>query len=269
MSGQNKIVDNSPLIVRVGFETSTAIISAFTVAPAISIVDTAIVSNASGKEQLLPCLINGIKTCLSRPLFFLKQPAFLMIWGVYGGTYTAANNIEALCLRNNNSPLYPKFFGSAAANVSLSVMKDKAYARLFGVGEPKPFPKLSYGLFAARDSMTVLASFTLPKYVGKSLSTACNMEASSADNLAQLITPCVMQLFSCPLHLHGLDLYNRPVAADGTELTNANRMQFIRQEYWKTAAARIARIFPAFGIGGVVNKYVRMYGNKKLKEYYP
>jgi len=152
--------------------------------------------------------------------------------------------------------------------VTLSVLKDKAYARLFGVGAPKPFPKLSYGLFATRDSMTVLASFTLPKYVGKSLAVACDMDSSSAENMAQLITPCAMQLFSCPLHLHGLDLYNRPVATDGSALTTANRMQFIRQEYWKTAAARIARIFPAFGIGGVVNKYVRMYGNNILREQY-
>ena len=37
----------------------------------------------------------------------------------------------------------------------------------------------------------------------------------------------------------------------------AARTQFISQKYWATAAARIARIFPAFGIGGVANKFLR------------
>jgi hypothetical protein len=33
---------------------------------------------------------------------------------------------------------------------------------MFGVGEVKSFPIKSYGLFATRDSMTILASFSLP-----------------------------------------------------------------------------------------------------------
>ena len=65
-----------------------------TLAPAISIVDKAIVSNASGVEALVPCLINGVKTFFTQPLYFVKQPSFLLIWGVYGGTYTVANSIE-------------------------------------------------------------------------------------------------------------------------------------------------------------------------------
>jgi hypothetical protein len=57
-------------------------------------VDKAIVSNASGVEPLVPCLINGIKTFFTNPVYFVKQPSFLLIWGVYGGTYIVANSIE-------------------------------------------------------------------------------------------------------------------------------------------------------------------------------
>ena len=249
--------DNSPVVVRIGIECAAAVVSAFAVAPAITIVDKAIVSNASGKEKLVPCIINGVKDCLFKPAYFFRNPAFLMIWGVYSGTYCVANSIEAFCERSNKSPVYPKFVGSAVANVTLSVLKDKAYARMFGVGDPRPLPLRSYGLFAARDSMTILASFTLPPVLGKLMAKQLHMEAQTADNLAQLVTPCAMQLLSCPLHLHGLDLYNR------SEATGAARWSFIRQEYFKTAAARIARIFPAYGVGGVINKYVRKAG----KEY--
>jgi hypothetical protein len=71
---------------------------------------------------------------------------------------------------------------------------------------------------------------------------------------SQLIAPCAVQFLSSPLHLYGMDRYNRP------QLTHADapsRRQFIQREYVKTTLARIARIFPAFGIGGVANRYLR------------
>lgn len=42
--------DRSPLAVRIAIETTAAMACALSVAPAISIVDKAIVSNASGVE---------------------------------------------------------------------------------------------------------------------------------------------------------------------------------------------------------------------------
>jgi len=253
--------DASPLPVRMLMEASAAIISALTVAPAISIVDKAIVSNASGLEPLVPCLINGIKTFFTKPLYFVKQPSFLFIWGVYSGTYIVANNIEALCERNAHDPFYPKFIGSSMANVTLSVLKDKAFARMFGTGAPKPMPMTSMSLFAVRDSMTILASFSLPSLVSQHmLQDRIGMARKEADVAAQLLTPVSMQVLSTPLHLLGLDLYNRPDATAG------QRQTFIRSEYFKTAAARMARILPAFGVGGVVNKKIRMVGQEYLNE---
>ena len=169
-----------------------------------------------------------------------------------------ANSIDAICERRGQSSFYPKFVGSSAANVSLSVLKDKAFARMFGKGDPKPMHYSSMGLFATRDSMTILASFSLPGLISARLQKEVGFTAMSADTLAQLITPVSMQIFSTPLHLLGLDIYNRPVASGG------ERVSFIQREYLKTAAARMARIFPAFGIGGVVNKWVRKNGRSTL-----
>ena len=69
-----------------------------------------------------------------------------------------------------------------------------------------------------------------------------------------------MQLLSTPLHLHGLDLYNR-----NTTLSVNERIAFIKKEYAKTALARMARILPAFGIGGVLNKKIRKEGIYLIK----
>ena len=231
-------------------------------APAISIVDKAIVSNASGLEPLVPSLINGVKTLFTKPVYFFKQPSFLMILGVYSGTYIVANNIEAMCERQQTSPFYPKFIGSSIANVTLSVLKDKAFARMFGKGDPRPLAVSSLGLFAIRDSMTILASFSLPPLISARLQQNYKVDKMVSDTSAQLVTPCAMQLLSTPLHLLSLDIYNRPA------VSSSDRVSFIQREYVKTALARIARIFPAYGTGGVVNKYVRKVGNGMLFDYY-
>lgn len=244
--------DPSPLHARLAVEAFCATASAFLVAPAVSIIDKAIVSNASGRERLVPCLFSGIKELVKSPIQFLKQPSFLLIWGVYSGTYIVANSIQAICERDKSDPLYPKFVGSSFANISLSVAKDRLFARMFG--DPsmpvRSMPTSSMSLFAVRDSMTILASFSLPPIVAKNLREKYGVERERSEYWSQLLTPVTMQIFSTPLHLFGLDLYNRPDPG-------VDRMEFLKREYIKTTLARMSRIFPAFGIGGVVNKALR------------
>merc|ERR1711998_247991 len=96
------------------------------------------------------------------------------------------------------------------------------------------------------------------------MQSSMGMDAQTADVQAQLVCPCAMQFLSCPLHLYGLDLYNNPESSR----TNAMRTSFITKEYLKTALARIGRILPAFGIGGVINKEVRAQGESWLQTIY-
>ena len=49
----------------------------------------------------------------------------------------------------------------------------------------------------------------------------------------------------------------------------AEKAFFLAREYLKTTAARMARILPAFGLGGVVNKGVRAEGLDYLRRSYP
>jgi hypothetical protein len=111
--------------------------------------------------------------------------------------------------------------------------------------------------------MTILSSFTLPPVISRSLLQPLGLSVFTADTLAQLLTPVSMQVLSTPLHLLGLDLYNR---SSGTP---AERAKFVAREYVKTTAARMSRILPAFGFGGVVNTAARKEGIHLLGRIYP
>lgn len=82
--------------------------------------------------------------------------------------------------------------------------------------------------------------------------------AVSGQTLAQFAAPAFMQVASAPLHLLGLDLYNRPSSTTGGPVVSAReRWAAIRKNWSVTAMARMARMVPAYGVGGVVNNKVR------------
>lgn len=147
-----------------------------------------------------------------------------------------------------------KFLATTVTNMTVCIFKDKAFARMFGNAASHSLPKLSYLLFALRDSMTVAASFNAPVYISSFLQN-CSWTVSekTSNTVAQLFCPAAIQVFSTPIHLCALDLYNRPGATLGM------RGQLIKKEYVKSTLARIGRIGPAFGIGGVGNSYIRTF----------
>jgi hypothetical protein len=102
--------------------------------------------------------------------------------------------------------------------------------------------------------MTIFASFNLPPLLAPSfevhMSEGVQKYMSSA-SAAQFVTPAAVQLVSTPLHLLGLDLYNRP------DVSKGERVGRVLRDWAKSSAARICRIVPAFGVGGVVNTKVR------------
>ncbi|CAN0081250.1 unnamed protein product [Sphacelaria rigidula] len=124
---------------------------------------------------------------------------------------------------------------------------------MFGVAKPKPVPIPTYLLFTVRDASTVAASFNLPAPVSTYLQDRFGMSKSSADFTAQMTCPAGVQFLSTPLHLLGLDLYNKP------QNTPSGRTKFIVGAYTPSVIARICRIGPAFGIGGVGNTAFRKY----------
>lgn len=113
-------------------------------------------------------------------------------------------------------------------------------------------PGLTLGLFAVRDMLTIFASFNLPPLIAPMLPLTDGMKQYVGQaSAAQFIAPAAVQIFSTPLHLLGLDLYNRPGA------TKAERVTRVVRDWGTSCAARICRIVPAFGVGGVVNSTMR------------
>lgn len=145
--------------------------------------------------------------------------------------------------------------------MSLCLYKDSQFARMFG---PPPgiagtvvrtVPKTSYALFALRDSLTIFASFNLPPLIAPILPISKEVEKQvSRASVAQFLAPAGIQLLSTPLHLWGLDLYNRPMG-NGTPW--AARARKVGRDWLGSSFARMGRIVPAFGVGGVVNAGVR------------
>lgn len=116
-------------------------------------------------------------------------------------------------------------------------------------------PLSTFALFSLRDCLTVFASFNLPPRIApyipmEAMPTIIQKSMSSA-SAAQFLAPVAIQVASTPLHLLGLDLYNRP----GASLSQ--RANKVFKEWGVSCLARMGRILPAFGVGGVVNAKVR------------
>ncbi|CEG65519.1 hypothetical protein RMATCC62417_02292 [Rhizopus microsporus] len=242
-----------------GIDLFAAITSSAMVAPFIAIVDRSIIENLNGKRPLKEGLIYGLKTFASQPFKFAASAQFRLILGLYFSTYTTANVIDTTCEQYSVDPsqksLY-KFLSTSTVNMLLCIYKDRAFAKMFGISSNRSLPKLSYFLFAARDALTIAASFNAPSYIADQLQHySIISDEKTANVTSQLVCPSAVQFISTPVHLYALDIYNRPQA------TSSMRAQLIRKEYFKSALARIGRIGPAFGIGGVGNSFVRSFRN--------
>ncbi|KAL0090418.1 hypothetical protein J3Q64DRAFT_1813665 [Phycomyces blakesleeanus] len=238
-----------------GVDFIAATVSSAAVAPFIAVVDRSIIENANGKQTLNTGLRKGFRNLLANPLRFLATPQFGYVYGTYFSTYIAANTIETTCENYSvdlNRTAFLKFIGTSIVNMSLCIIKDRAFTRMFGVSAAKPLPLLTYLLFAARDSMTIAASFTAPSYISATLQQHKLVSNSDQGNTAaQLVCPAAVQFLSTPLHLYALDLYNRPT------VSLWQRARLVKVEYLKSTLARIGRIGPAFGLGGIGNTYIR------------
>jgi len=233
------------------YEVLTGIISGATVAPIISIVDKAIFSNASGKATFMESFRESAMLVAKKPLQFLKGPSFLWIWAVYGATYVASNCTDRYARQRKIDVASSVLAATSTTNIGMSVIKDRAFSRMYGTTAPRPIPLGSLACYGTRDFITVAASFTLVQPIAHQLTSMFGLEKSTALLISQLCCPILAQLTNTPIFLYGMDLYNKPVA------TSAQRAEFIKAQYWNTFMLRIARIGPAFSIGGVINRYLR------------
>ncbi|KAJ6447249.1 hypothetical protein O9K51_02024 [Purpureocillium lavendulum] len=259
------------LPARFAADLASATAAGALIAPVISIIDRSIMENASGRAPSLSASLRAsLAALLARPRSVLLSRPTSLVLLLYAGTYLTANALDTVSSAARGRPASAvsagpaKFAASSTANVALCVYKDRQFVRLFGAvasssSSPRPVPLPCYALFTLRDCITIFASFNLPPLLAPRIDARLSADLRrrvSGLTAAQFLAPAAVQLVSTPLHLLGLDLYNRP-SAPGHRLPWRDRWAAVRSNWLVSAAARVCRIVPAFGVGGVVNTKVR------------
>eukprot|EP01025_Chloroclados_australasicus_P005443 TRINITY_DN1164_c0_g1_i6.p2 TRINITY_DN1164_c0_g1~~TRINITY_DN1164_c0_g1_i6.p2 ORF type:complete len:394 (+),score=32.52 TRINITY_DN1164_c0_g1_i6:173-1183(+) len=277
---------------RASVDLVAAASAALCVCPFMMIVDKSVAENASGKRKLFHSLMLSISELARHPLKFYRRPELWVIFGVSSATYFTANFFDSIqelqqqqtqtessyrylpqltstaqCdpsgveyelsdKAEQKSTIYndhqlTKFVSTTIVNMTGSIMKDRIYAQMFGTGSPHALPVSCYACFGMRDALTTAAVFVLPSKVADEMHAYSGWSHGTCYTLAQLSCPVAAQLVTTPWHLLALDIYNRQDARI------VERVNFVGREMVKSTFVRMGRIFPAFGIGGVSNKYFR------------
>jgi hypothetical protein len=241
-----------------------------------------VVEKSFYNQPLLPAFRKHLWISLTQPSTFLTSRPALLVWSLYTATFATANASETLFEK-----VYPKvdhtiasmttFASTFLVNSSVGIWKDVKFAQLFGSPKPtsppvdtpkadKPPPKTvrtigrtkiplaTYSAFLLRDGLTIFGSFTLPSIVSTAIPDSVASQEYLKILIAQLAIPASIQLISTPIHLFGLDLYNRPQVMPTKE-----RLARISRDWVGASLLRMCRIIPAFGIGGFVNTEGRLY----------
>merc|ERR1739848_282013 len=190
---------------------------------------------------------------------------FCMVMGVYTLTYGANNAADVVSERydlGSSTQNTMKLFGATGAYTTSSIVKDVAFAKMFSKAAEtaaevkRAVPMTTYGTFLFRDALIIGAGFILPAMVAGGFKSN-GMEKQTADRVAQLATPCAMQVVITPIHLLGLNLYNTPVA------TTSQRLKAVAKNCPEATGVRMFRFFWAYGVGGLVNKSL----NQKARDW--
>ena len=256
---KNEALASSSIPIRIAYDLTSAICASSLIAPIITIIDKSIILRTHNPLPMRSLLADSFRSALRRPGAFLISPPYLLISTLYFLTYTAANVTDTISSVLSKKPASTvtagpqKFLATTATNMAACLYKDAQFARLYGAasaGAKRAVPKRTLALFAARDSLTVFASFNIPPLLGPVLGSAA---------AAQFLAPASVQIISTPLHLLGLDIYNRPKLGRGigAAVPWNDRWRVIKRDWMAACGARIGRIVPAFGVGGVVNASVR------------
>ncbi len=276
--------------LRLAADAFSGFTAASLVAPVIAIIDRAIMENASGANTLMASVTTSVGNLLRRPQQLLLSKPFGLICLLYGSTYCTANMVDTAASARRNLPAttttagFAKFVVPSAANVGICIYKDRVFVRMYGPPGvvPRPVPLPSYALFALRDCLTIFASFNIPPRLGSYLTehwgfagpgvSSGVLGALSGYTLAQFATPAVSQFATTPFHLLALDLYNRawqqprgPAAVGEGVASWADRFAVVNKNWLVSSVARICRVIPAYGVGGVVNTKMRYSFMKQLE----
>ncbi|GAD94185.1 hypothetical protein AOR_1_62174 [Paecilomyces variotii No. 5] len=296
-TGEARNSSNYNLIGKIGSDLTAASVSATLVAPAVTIIDRAIVEKTSSNDGLINILKRHTTCCLRQPQRFFVSKPFFIVSSLYGATYSTANLSETIAkdifqVTDTATVQSAIFISTFVVNVPLGLWKDVRFAQFYGTASDRPIkpipdtrsgtampsPRLSSpsavtakvvgrvpisicATFLLRDALTISGSFTLADMLSGYIPNSLTANPHTKSILSQLVVPALTQLVAAPVHLFGLDLHNRPHA-----VRFSNRLVRIRQGMLSTVAARCFRLIPAFGIGCIMNRELRLMGHAAFQE---
>ena len=245
-----------------------ALCSGIAVSPFLMCVDRGVVASAAGTApggSLFRAIASVAGEFVTKPKAAFGAPALWMVAGVYGGTYFAKNLSDVIIrrgrLEHNPAAGACKFVATTATNAGGSILKDAAFARMYGAaaaGAVAVVPPASYALFALRDCLTIGGAFFVPELMAGAMKTALPADrVGAADAAAQLVSPPLMQVLCTPMHLLALDLVNQPAA------TAAARVARLKNSTPAALFARSLRMLPAYGVGGLLNTSLTERGARR------
>lgn len=248
-----------------------------------------VVEKSFYNQPLFPAFRRHLWFSITQPATFLTSRPSLLVWSLYTATFATASASETIL-----NKIYPKidhaiagmttFASTFLVNSSVGIWKDVKFAQLFGhnvrasstpntlKSEPQPpktarsigrtrIPLATYSAFLLRDGLTIFGSFSLPAMVSATIPDSIASQEYLKILIAQLAIPASIQFISTPIHLFGLDLYNRPQVMPTKE-----RVSRISRDWFSASLLRMCRIIPAFGIGGFLNTEGRLYLHEQLDE---
>ncbi|KAE8154137.1 hypothetical protein BDV25DRAFT_167835 [Aspergillus avenaceus] len=255
---------DSTLLGKVGGDLTAAAVSATLVSPSVSIFDRSLVEKSASNRPLLQSLRAQTISAFTHPTRFLLSRANGYNWALYAATFSVANSSDTIGKSLGVSNIDPITFSlTFLVNVPLGVWKDMRFAKLFGqftdatakitkTAPTRASSAAAMGTFLLRDAATIFGSFTLAPRCAAAIPDSFTTHPYSKTIITQMLVPISSQLVATPLHLLGLDLYNRPY-----DVTWPDRLKLLMRHLPSATALRCARIIPAFGVGCLANMGLR------------
>lgn len=228
-------------------EVFAGLTSSLIIAPIMTIIDISIIKSQMQKQNLSKSITDNITFYSANRKSFIKPMNIMNV--VYTSTYCTANLTELFCKKNSIDYKLPTLLATSAVNILTIMYKDSTYSQLLKKQKSSSFPLKSNMLFAIRDMSTIMTCFIWKKDVVNYMDKY--MAHNKSEVIASIFMPSLIQVFSTPLHILAIDIYEHP------EHTFQERIKRIPSIYRSVLLGRVLRAVPAFGIGGFINDMLR------------
>jgi len=232
-----------------------AAITSIPLSMGVTIFDRSVIQVVNGSRKYLGATVKeGFLAAAKNPVSIFLTHDNRALFIVYGSTYVTNKSMVATAEYRGWNPFLPVLVATTVVNTVLGIVKDRYLAQMFGSGVPN-FPRMSYSLFTARDIVIVGSSFNLPPYLSPVIQENTSLSKSVCDTIAQLACPGLAQIGATPLHILGLDYYNRP------SIPWRERFDGLAKRSWEPLGVRMMRQIYVFGVGSLaVRKVCELVG---------